>query len=238
MRRFAFICMAAALAVLVAAPAMFACDGEKTSKASASGCGDKAKVTTAAATKDNATVTKVGATCGSKDGAMKAGAACTSKEGATKAGATCTAAEKAACMGGAKTTTASATLPNGHPAVAVSEALKCGEAKVAFVSVDKMHCNGCVESINKAIGSIDGVCAIETSLEKKTATIVFHPEKVSTETMVGTITKAGYVASLKADCTEDMKAVFGSSMTPEQCKKQCANVGTCTEKKDTKTSES
>ncbi|MCC6963716.1 MAG: heavy-metal-associated domain-containing protein [candidate division Zixibacteria bacterium] len=238
MRRFAFICMAVALAVLVAAPAMFACDGAKTEKASASGCGDKAKVTTTAATNDNATVQKVGATCGSKDGAMKAGASCTGKEGATKAGATCTAAEKAACMGGAKTTTAGATLPNGHPSVSVAEALKCGDAKVAFVSVDKMHCNGCVESINKAIGSIDGVCAVETSLEKKTSTIVFHADKVKTDDVINTISKAGYVASLKTDCTEDMKAVFGSSMTPEQCQKQCANSATCTKSKETKTSES
>lgn len=228
MRKFAFICMLAVLAMALAAPAVFACDGAKKA--------EKASVTTANATSNDATVTKVGASCGSKTDATKAGASCGTKaDGATKAGASCTAAEKAACMGKAGTTTASATLPNGHPSLPIAEAVKCGSAMVAFVNVDKMTCNGCVTAINKAIGSMDGVCAVETSLDKKMATIVFHPEKVKTEDLTGTITKAGFVASMKQDCSAEMKAIFGASAGDDVCKTKCANSSACI-KKDTKES--
>ncbi|MGB5106753.1 MAG: heavy-metal-associated domain-containing protein [Candidatus Zixiibacteriota bacterium] len=261
MKKFAFICMVIAIAALVAAPAIFACDGAKTAdKASASSCSGS-KVTTASATsKDNVAAVNVGSSC-SKDGAAKtgatAGASCTAAEKAacaaktgTTAGASCTAAEKAACAaktgtttagatcsGGAKTTTAGATLPNGHPELTVADALQCGTAMVAFVNVDKMTCGGCVAGVNKAVGSIDGVCAVETSLDKKMSTIVFHPDKVKTDDLVASITKAGFVATMKSECTEDMKAVFGADFDPAKCAKVCANSAACT-KKDTKSSES
>lgn len=260
MRKFAFICMVIAVAAFLAAPAVFACDGAKTGdKASASSC-SSSKVTTASATsKDKVTATNVGASC-SKEGAAKtgttAGASCTAAEKAacaaktgTTAGATCTEAEKAACAAktgttagatctsGAKATTAGATLPNGHPDLKVADALKCGTAMVAFVNVEKMTCAGCVSGVNKAVGSIDGVCAVETSLDKKTSTIVFHPDKVKTDDLVATITKAGFTATMKSECTEDMKAVFGADFDPAKCAKVCANSAACS-KKDTKSSES
>ena len=260
MKKFAFICMVIAIAALVAAPAIFACDANKTGdKASASGC-SSSKVTTASATSnDKVTAVNVGASC-SKEGAAKTGttagasctaaekAACAAKTGST-AGASCTAAEKAACAAktgttagatcssGAKATTAGATLPNGHPALKVADALQCGTAMVAFVNVDKMTCGGCVAGVDKAVGSLDGVCAVETSLDKKTSTIVFHPDKVKTDDLVASITKAGFVATMKTECTEDMKAVFGENFDPAKCAKVCANSAACT-KKDTKNSES
>lgn len=234
MRKFAFICMLVAIAALVAAPAIFACDAAKTGdKASTTSCSG-AKVTTASAdSKDKVTATNVGASC-TKDGA-KAGASCTAAEKAACAAKAGT--STASCMSGAKTTTADATLPNGHPALSVADALQCGTAMVAFVNVDKMTCGGCVAGVNKAVGSIDGVCAVETSLDKKMSTIVFHPDKVKTDDLVASITKAGFVATMKQDCTDDMKAVFGANFDPSKCAKVCANSATCT-KKDTKNSES
>lgn len=244
MRKFAFICMLIALAAIVAAPAIYACDKDG-SKASASGSCSGSKVTTASATdKDDAKVTKTGASCTAAEKA-----ACAAKTGTT-AGASCTAAEKAACAAKtgttagatcgskAEVTTADAKLPNGHPALKPADAIKCGTAMVAFVNVEKMTCNGCVNGVNKAIGSLDGVCAVETSLDKKTSTIVFHPDKVKTDDLVATITKAGYVATLKTECSEDMKAVFGASMDAETCKKVCANYPACSVKKESKDSES
>jgi copper chaperone CopZ len=222
MRKFAFICMLIAIAAIVVAPAIFACDKDG-SKASASSC-SSSKVTTASATdKDNAKVAKVGASCTAAEKA-----ACAAKTGTT-AGAT--------CQGGAKTTTAGATLPNGHPDLKVADALQCGTAMVAFVNVEKMTCGGCVSGVNKAVGSLDGVCAVETSLDKKMSTIVFHPDKVKTEDLMASITKAGFVASMKQDCTEDMKAVFGANYDATKCAKVCANSAACS-KKETKTSES
>lgn len=260
MKKFAFICTVIAVAAFLAAPAIFACDGAKTGdKASASGCSGS-KVTTASATSnDKVTATNVGAGC-SKEGAAKTGttagatctaaekAACAAKTGST-AGASCTAAEKAACAAktgttagatctsGAKATTAGATLPNGHPDLKVADALQCGTAMVAFIGVEKMTCAGCVAGVNKAIGSIDGVCAVETSLDKKSSTIVFHPDKVKTDDLIASITKAGFTASMKQDCSDDMKAVFGENFDAAKCAKVCANSASCS-KKDTKSSES
>ncbi len=259
MRKFAFICMVIALAAFVAAPAIYACDGAKTGdKASTSSCSGSRVTTASATSKDKVTATNVGANC-SKEGAAKtgttAGASCTAAEKAacaaktgTTAGASCTAAEKAACaakagtstaacQSGAKATTAGATLPNGHPALKVADALQCGTAMVAFVNVEKMTCGGCVAGVDKAVGSLDGVCAVETSLDKKMSTIVFHPDKLKTDDLVASITKAGFTATMKQDCTDDMKAVFGADFDPAKCAKVCANSANCT-KKDTKSSES
>lgn len=252
--------MVIALAAFLAAPSVFACDGAKTGdKTSSSSCGGS-KVTTASATSnDKVAATNVGASCSKETGAAKtgstSGASCTAAEKAacaakgTTAGASCTAAEKAACAAktgttvgatctsGAKATTAGATLPNGHPDLKVADALQCGTAMVAFVNVEKMTCAGCVAGVNKAVGSIDGVCAVETSLDKKSSTIVFHPDKVKTDDLIASITKAGFTASLKQDCSDDMKAVFGENFDATKCAKVCANSATCT-KKDTKSSES
>ncbi len=115
---------------------------------------------------------------------------------ATKGG--CTTAEKAACaakgikcsttskgcasMTGVKT--AGAKLPNGHPVIAIADAQKCASSTTAFLSVDKMTCGGCVSHVNKTLGEMDGVCAVDINLEKASATVVYHADKVTTETMI------------------------------------------------------
>ncbi len=205
MKKFALILMIAALAAFLVAPAAMACGGAKSADAKAS-CSAKAKTTTAAADKSEVKAQMVGATC---TGEAKASADCAK---------TCT---------GAKTTTASAKLPNGHPVVTVADALKCGDAKVAFVNVNKMTCGSCVNHVTKTLGEMEGVCAIDVNLEKASATIVFHPTQVKTDDMVAAINKAGYEASMKTECTEDMKAVFGADWSPEKCAAVCANMANC-----------
>lgn len=233
MKKFASILMIAALAAFMVAPAAMACDGAKAEKADAkASCSSKAKVTTADATKTEAKATMAGSSCSKS----------ADKANATKAGANCTKGAKASAdcakvCTGAKTTTADATLPNGHPMLSVSDALKCGEAKVAFMNVNKMTCGSCVSHVNKTVGSMDGVCAVDVNLEKASATIVFHPTKVKADDMVAAINKAGYEASMKTECTEDMKAVFGEDWSSEKCASVCVNMAnakeSCTKKAET-----
>jgi copper ion binding protein len=155
---------------------------------------------------------------------------------ATKSGHTCTAAEKAKCGADKKEGASTAKLPNGHPAQTVAEALKCESGSmIAFLAVDKMTCQGCVDHISKTIGSMDGVCAVDVNLKKASATVVFHADKVKADDMVMAINKAGYVAKMKTECSDDMKAVFGDNCS-EKTKKSCANM--CKGKADTKDSES
>jgi copper ion binding protein len=200
--------------------------GTGSSKASTT-TDDNMKVMSAAATSDTKTAVNLTGESG-----------CPMSKGtdATKAGKSCTAAERAKCGVDKKEGASSAKLPNGHPVQTVTEAMKCeGGSMVAFLAVDKMTCQTCVDLITKTVGSLDGVCAIDVNLKKASATVVFHADKVKTDDVVATINKAGYVATMKTECTDDMKAVFGDNYS-EKSKKSCAN--TCKDKADSKKSES
>jgi copper ion binding protein len=195
-------------------------------KASA-GANDKMTVTSAVATSD----TKIAVDLTGESGCPMSKGADASKKG----GATCTAAERAKCGAAKKEGASSTMLPNGHPAQTVAEALKCENGSmVAFLAVDKMTCQSCVDHITKTLGSMDGVCAVDVNLKKASATVVFHADKVKTEAMVAAIDKAGYVAKMKTDCADDMKALFGDNYK-EKCQKSCAN--TCKDKAGAKDSE-
>jgi copper ion binding protein len=200
--------------------------GTGASKASAT-TDDNIKITSAVATSD--TKTTVNLTGDSGCPMSKSADAATS-------GHTCTAAERAKCGADKKEGASSAKLPNGHPVQTVADAMKCeGGSMVAFLAVDKMTCQGCVDHISKTLGSMDGVCAVDVNLKKASATIVFHADKVKTDDMVAAINKAGYVAKMKTECTDDMKALFGDSYK-EKCQKSCANM--CKDKASAKDSES
>jgi copper ion binding protein len=194
--------------------------------------------TTKASTDDNMTVTPAVATSNTKTSVNLTGEGCAMGKSAdaTKTGHSCTAAERAKCGADKKEGASTAKLPNGHPALTVAEAMQCKDGSmVAFLAVDKMTCQSCVDHVSKTLGAMDGVCAVDVNLKKASATVVFHADKVKTDAMVAAINKAGYVANMKTECTDDMKAVFGENCS-EQAKKACANM--CKEKKDTKNSES
>ena len=204
------------------------------------GCCPNGKIsTTKASSSNDMTVTPAVATSNTKTTVNLTGEGCAMGKSAdaTKAGAhSCTAAERAKCGADKKEGASTAKLPNGHPALTVADAMKCKDGSmVAFLAVDKMTCQNCVDHVIKTVGSLDGVCAVDVNLKKASATVVFHADKVKADAMVTAINKAGYVAAMKTECTEDMKAVFGENCS-EQAKKACANM--CKEKKDTKNSES
>ncbi len=193
----------------------------------ASATDDKVAVTSAVATSNTKTTVNLTGDSGCPMG---------KNADATTSGHTCTAAERAKCGADKKEGASSAKLPNGHPVQTVAEAMKCeGGSMVAFLAVDKMTCQGCVDHVSKTLGSMDGVCAVDVNLKKASATVVFHADKVKTDDMVAAINKAGYVAKMKTECSDDMKAVFGDNYK-QKCQKSCAN--TCKDKADAKDSES
>lgn len=220
LRKFTSLILVVALAAFLVSPA-FACDGSKAkagetaTKASAtkSGCTADAKATQASADKSGCTAAEK--------------AACAAK------GVTCAETAKAdgkkSCAGMTGVTTADAKLPNGHPVVSVTDAQKCGDATTAFLTVNKMTCGGCVAHVNKTLGEMDGVCAIDVNLEKASATVVYHAEKVDADKMIAAIQKAGYEASLTEFAKIDKAAL-------EACKTKCANTGAC-DKKEAKTTD-
>jgi copper ion binding protein len=264
MKRLALLLMVAIFAMSIAIPA-YGCGGDKSaskdcpktctgkatcdkkctkdSKDCAAKCEamkkDGASCSKTGSTDDKATVTNAAATSNTKmtvELTGESGCPMMKKGADAKAGDhSCTAAERAKCGMDKKAGASEAKLPNGHPAETVAEALKCNGSMVAFLAVDKMTCQGCVDHVTKTLGSMDGVCAIDVNLKKASATVVFHGDKVKADDMVAAINKAGYVATMKTECSEDMKAVFGDNYK-EACKKSCAN--TCKDKAADKKSES
>jgi copper ion binding protein len=262
MKKFALILMIAIFAIAIAVPA-FGCDKTaakdcqaicagkascdkqgKDAKACAAKCeamkkdGQSTASKASATTDDNMTVTSAVATSNTKTSVNMTGEGCAMGKSAdaTKSGHTCTAVEKAKCGVDKKEGASSAKLPNGHPVQTVAEALKPeGGSMVAFLAVDKMTCQSCVDHISKIIGSMDGVYAVDVNLKKASTTVVFHADKVKTDDMVAAINKAGYVAKMKTEFNDDMKAVFGDNYS-EKSKKSCANLSK--DKADTKNSES
>jgi copper ion binding protein len=194
---------------------------------------------TKASADDKITITPAVATSDSKISVNltgESGCPMSKSADAKTSGHTCIAAERAKCGADKKEGASSAKLPNGHPVQTVADAMKCESGSmVAFLAVDKMTCQGCVDHITKTLGSMDGVCAVDVNLKKASATVVFHADKVKTDDMVMAVNKIGYVAKMKTDCTDDMKALFGDNCS-EKTKKSCANM--CKDKADTKNSES
>lgn len=60
------------------------------------------------------------------------------------------------------------------------------------LNVEGMSCNHCVNSIKSAVGDIDGVTNVDVSLEDKTVTVEYNPDKVKVGHIKITIEDEGY----------------------------------------------
>lgn len=60
------------------------------------------------------------------------------------------------------------------------------------LNVEGMSCHHCVKAVTDAVGALDGVSAVDVSLEKKTATVEYDAEQVSLEDIKDAIEEEGY----------------------------------------------
>ena len=67
-------------------------------------------------------------------------------------------------------------------------------ATVVNIPVEGMSCASCVASVKKAVSSIDGVTAVDVSLEHRQAKVRYVPDKASAQQIAGAINKLGYKA--------------------------------------------
>ncbi len=65
--------------------------------------------------------------------------------------------------------------------------------KALTLDVHGMACEGCASNVAKALESVKGVRNVEVSLEKRTATVWFDPQKANELTLKKSVTKAGYL---------------------------------------------
>lgn len=85
-------------------------------------------------------------------------------------------------------------------------ACKPAPPKHLTIAVEGMTCNSCVKAITAALSQLPGVTKAEVKLEAGRAYVTYAPGKVSTETLLKTITKLGYKARALAPGSSPAKA--------------------------------
>lgn len=60
--------------------------------------------------------------------------------------------------------------------------------------IQGMTCGGCVGSVQRAIGRIDGVAKVDVSLQPGSATVQADPAKVTTAAIQAALAKIGFEA--------------------------------------------
>lgn len=62
--------------------------------------------------------------------------------------------------------------------------------------VEGMTCGGCELGVKVKLKKLDGVVSVDASYEKGEAEVVYHPETVTPDEIVGAIEELGYTAEL------------------------------------------
>lgn len=68
----------------------------------------------------------------------------------------------------------------------------------ALLKVDGMTCNGCVQSVTRALKRVPGVQDVSVLLAEGSARVTYDPGAVQPQQLVGAVEKAGYDASVVA----------------------------------------
>ena len=64
--------------------------------------------------------------------------------------------------------------------------------KQAIVTISGMGCSGCVNTIQEAFESTEGVIEATVDLENDTASVIYDPDSVSSDAFKQVVEKAGY----------------------------------------------
>lgn len=64
------------------------------------------------------------------------------------------------------------------------------------LKIEGMHCSSCALTIDMDLEDLDGVIKAQTSYAKSECEIEFDPEKANEKTIIETIKKSGYTATL------------------------------------------
>ncbi len=81
--------------------------------------------------------------------------------------------------------------------VVVSFNVQATATKTVTLDVQNMTCKFCPITIRKALKKVPGVIEASASLETKTATVTFDPDKTNVEALIKATTNAGYPSTLK-----------------------------------------
>jgi mercuric ion binding protein len=79
----------------------------------------------------------------------------------------------------------------------VSTAAYAASPQTVTLDVQNMTCATCKITVKKALEKVPGVASAEVDFEKKTATVQFDPDKVTSATLTKATTDAGFPATVK-----------------------------------------
>ena len=65
------------------------------------------------------------------------------------------------------------------------------------LAIGGMTCASCVGRVERSLGKVTGVDTAQVNLATETATVAFDPEAVSTDDLLGAVTRAGYTGTLR-----------------------------------------
>ena len=65
-------------------------------------------------------------------------------------------------------------------------------SKKVVLNVEGMSCQHCVKAVTSAVAALDGVSAVDVSLEGKTASVEYDESVVSLESIKDAIEEEGY----------------------------------------------
>ena len=64
------------------------------------------------------------------------------------------------------------------------------------LNIDGMTCGGCVKSVTRLLGGVEGVEKAEVSLENKNAVVTFDESKTDADALVDAVEDGGYDVAL------------------------------------------
>ena len=81
--------------------------------------------------------------------------------------------------------------------IALSFNAQATATKTVTLDVQNMTCKFCPITVRKSLEKVSGVVEAKASLEAKTATVTFDPDKTNVEALIKATTNAGYPSTLK-----------------------------------------
>lgn len=71
--------------------------------------------------------------------------------------------------------------------------------KTVTLNVPGMFCPTCPFTVRKSLEKLEGVSHVETSIETKTATVMYDPTKLDTDDLIKATTDVGYPSNIKEE---------------------------------------
>jgi copper chaperone CopZ len=99
------------------------------------------------------------------------------------------------------------------------------QSETVKLSVTGMHCDNCVQKVDKALRGVEGVKDVKVDLKEKTAEVALAATSVKTETLVKAVSDVGFKAQLASAASSSTKEEKCACCSGKDGHKQKAGTG-------------